>query len=57
MDMQAASALGIGVVVTLFVPALVWTTVVTGLLQMAQKKARSSVESSSPSSCRQRIPC
>ena len=38
MEMQAVLALVVGVVVVLFVPALVWSTVVSGLFQMVREK-------------------
>ena len=40
MEMQAVLALVIGVIVVLFVPALVWSTVVSGLLQVVRDKLR-----------------
>jgi hypothetical protein len=45
MEMQAVLALVIGVVVVLFVPALVWSTVIAGLFQMVRDKVRGSVKS------------
>jgi hypothetical protein len=42
MDAQAVVALAIGTVVVLFVPALVWVTVIAGLYQMARDKVRES---------------
>jgi hypothetical protein len=47
MEMQAVVALVVGVVVVLFVPALVWSTVVSGLFQMARDRLRGSVKSTS----------
>jgi hypothetical protein len=44
MEMQAVVALVVGVVVVLFVPALVWSTVISGLLRMARDKLRESVK-------------
>lgn len=42
MEMQAVLALVIGVVVVLFVPALVWSTVIAGLYQIIRDKVRES---------------
>jgi len=42
MEAQAVVARLIGIVVVLFVPALVWLTVVAGLYQMARGKMRES---------------
>ncbi len=47
MEMQAVVALVIGVVVVLFVPALVWSTVISGLLQMVREKLSGSVKPAS----------
>jgi hypothetical protein len=38
MEMQAVAALVIGTLVVLFVPALVWATVIAGLYQTARAK-------------------
>ena len=38
MEMQAVLALVVGVVVVLFVPALVWSTVISGLIQTVREK-------------------
>jgi hypothetical protein len=40
MEMQAVVALVIGTVVVLFVPALVWSTVIAGLYQIVRDKVR-----------------
>jgi hypothetical protein len=40
MNGQAAVALVLGVVVTMFVPALVWATVIAGLVQIVREKVR-----------------
>ena len=42
MEAQAVVALVIGTVMVLFVPALVWSTVITGLYQMARDKMHES---------------
>jgi hypothetical protein len=42
MEMQAVIALVFGVVVVLFVPALVWSTVIAGLYQMVRDRVRES---------------
>ncbi len=42
MEAQAIVARLIGIVVVLFVPALVWLTVVAGLCQMVRDKMRES---------------
>jgi len=47
MEMQAVMALVVGVVVVLFVPALVWSTVISGLFQMLRDKLSGSVEPAS----------
>jgi hypothetical protein len=47
MEMQAVAALIIGVVVVLFVPALVWSTVISGLFQMVRDRLRGGVKSTS----------
>jgi hypothetical protein len=47
MEIQAVVALVVGVVVVLFVPALVWSAVISGLLQMVRDKLRGSVRSTS----------
>jgi hypothetical protein len=44
MGMQAVVALVIGVVVVLFVPALVWSTVVSGLYQIVRDKVRAGLK-------------
>lgn len=44
MEAQAVIALVIGTVVVLFVPALVWSTVVAGLYQMMRDKVRQSLK-------------
>ena len=41
--MEAVVALAIGTVVVLFVPALVWSTVIAGLYQIARDKIRKSL--------------
>ncbi len=43
MEVQAVVALVIGVVVVLFVPALVWSTAIAGLYQVVRKKVRAGV--------------
>lgn len=45
MEMQAVAALVLGVVVVLFVPALVWSTVIAGLYQTVRDKVCGSVKS------------
>lgn len=45
MEMQAVLALVIGVVVVLFVPALVWSTAIAGLFQTVRDKVRGRVKS------------
>jgi hypothetical protein len=40
MNGQAAAALVLGIVVTMFVPALVWATVIAGLVQIVREKVR-----------------
>jgi hypothetical protein len=40
MEMQAVIALVVGVVVVLFVPALVWSTVIVGLYQIVRDKVQ-----------------
>jgi hypothetical protein len=45
MEMQAVIALVVGVVVVLFVPALVWSAVISGLLRMARDALRGRVKS------------
>ncbi|MGD2103659.1 MAG: hypothetical protein PVJ55_00905 [Anaerolineae bacterium] len=47
MEMQAVLALVIGVIVVLFVPALVWSTVISGLFQMVRDKLSHTVEPAS----------
>ena len=47
MEMQAVLALVIGVIVVLFVPALVWSTVVSGLFQTIREKLGGSIEPAS----------
>jgi hypothetical protein len=42
MELLAVVALVIGTVVVLFVPALVWSTVVVGLYQIIRDKVRES---------------
>jgi hypothetical protein len=42
MEMQAVVALIFGTVVVLFVPALVWSTVIAGLYQIVRDKVRES---------------
>jgi len=44
METQAIVALIIGIVVVLFVPALGWSTVITGLYQTGRAKMRESVK-------------
>jgi hypothetical protein len=57
MGIQALSSVVIGVVVAFFAPALVWSTVVAGLLQMARAKLLSAVTSGVAPSCRQQKRC
>jgi hypothetical protein len=40
MNGQTAVALVLGIVVTMFVSALVWATVIAGLVQIVRKKVR-----------------
>jgi len=40
MELQAVVALIVGVIVVLFVPALVWSAVVSGLYQTIRRKVR-----------------
>lgn len=40
MEVQAVVALVIGIVIVLFVPALVWATVIAGLYQIVREKVR-----------------
>jgi hypothetical protein len=40
MEGQAVIALVLGIAITLFVPALVWATVIAGLYQMVREKVR-----------------
>jgi hypothetical protein len=47
MEMQAVLALVVGVVVVLFVPALVWSTVISGLVQMVREKLGGRIEPAS----------
>ena len=42
MEMQTVVALVIGTIVALFVPALVWATVIAGLIQIVRRKVRES---------------
>jgi hypothetical protein len=44
MGTQAVVALVIGVVVVFFVPALVWSTVVSGLYQVVRNKVRAGLK-------------
>ena len=44
MEWQAVIALVLGIVITLFVPALVWATVIAGLYQTARAKTSKSVK-------------
>ena len=44
MEAQAVIALVIGIVVVLFVPALVWSTAIAGLYQMVRNKIRESLK-------------
>jgi hypothetical protein len=44
MEAQAVVALVIGIVVVLFVPALVWSTVVAGLYRVVREKMRETVK-------------
>jgi len=41
-DLQATGALILGVVVIFFAPALVWATVIAGLVRIVREKARES---------------
>ena len=40
VDPQAAVAIAIGVLVALFVPGLVWATVIAGLYQLIRERIR-----------------
>jgi hypothetical protein len=40
MESEGIVALVIGIVVIFFVPALVWATVIAGLIQIVQEKVR-----------------
>jgi len=40
VDLQAAVAIAIAVVVVLFVPGLVWATVIAGLYQLIRERIR-----------------
>lgn len=40
VDLQAAVAIAIAVLVALFVPGLVWATVIAGLYQLIREKIR-----------------
>ncbi len=40
MEVQAVIALVVGLAIVLFVPALVWATVVAGLYQIVREKIR-----------------
>jgi hypothetical protein len=42
MELQAVVALVIGTIVALFAPALVWATVIAGLIRIVREKARES---------------
>jgi hypothetical protein len=42
MELQTVVALVIGTVVVLFVPALVWATVIAGLVQIVREKVHES---------------
>jgi len=42
MEWQAVIALVLGIAITLFVPALVWATVIAGLYQIIREKVRES---------------
>ena len=44
MEAQAVVALVIGIIVVLFVPALVWSTTIAGLYQVARKRIRARVK-------------
>ena len=44
MEVQAVVALVIGIVIVLFVPALVWSTVIAGLYQVVRVKMRETVK-------------
>jgi hypothetical protein len=41
-NIEGIAALVIGIVVVLFVPALVWATVIAGLIQIVREKVRES---------------
>lgn len=45
MELQAVVALVVGVLVVLFVPALVWSAVISGLYQTVREKLRSGLSS------------
>jgi len=47
MEMQAVLALVVGVIVVLFVPALVWSTVISGLVQMVREKVTGRIKPAS----------
>jgi len=40
MNGRTAAALVLGIVITMFVPALVWATVIAGLVQIVREKVR-----------------
>ena len=44
MEAQAVVALVIGIIVVLFVPALVWSTTIAGLYQVVRKKIGAGVK-------------
>jgi hypothetical protein len=44
MEVQAVAALVIGTLVVLFVPALVWATVIAGLYQTVKARTQKSVK-------------
>jgi len=44
MEAQAVIALVVGTVIVLFVPALVWFTVIAGLYQVVREKMRETVK-------------
>jgi hypothetical protein len=44
MEAQAIIALVVGTIVVLFVPALVWATVIAGLYQIVQDNIRESLK-------------
>jgi hypothetical protein len=44
MEAQAVVALVIGIVVVLFVPALVWSTAIAGLYQVMRRKIQTGVK-------------